>query len=77
MIRISGPIWRRSVSVQREASSKRPIFKPASRATRALASGTVVASFTIESFGLERLRSLRGEEIGERMERFRHAARVG
>jgi sugar/nucleoside kinase (ribokinase family) len=43
----------------------------------ALASGTVVASFTIESFGLERLRSLRGEEISERMERFRHAARVG
>ena len=43
----------------------------------ALASGTVVASFTIESFGLERLRSLRGEEIGERMERFRNAARIG
>lgn len=43
----------------------------------ALASGTVVASYTIESFGLERLRSLRCEEISERLERFRHLARVG
>lgn len=42
-----------------------------------LAAGTVVASFTIESFGLERLSALQAKEVADRMERFRHVARVG
>ncbi len=43
----------------------------------ALAWGTVTASFTIESFGLERLRKLTRAEIDERMREFQAAARVG
>lgn len=43
----------------------------------ALAWGTVTASFTIESFGLSRLRTLTREEIDRRMAAFRRAARVG
>jgi sugar/nucleoside kinase (ribokinase family) len=43
----------------------------------ALAWGTVTASFTIEAFGLDRLRSITRAEIDDRMRRFRRAARVG
>lgn len=43
----------------------------------ALAWGTVTASFTLESFGLDRLASLKRSEINERMQQFRDAARVG
>ena len=39
--------------------------------------GTVMASFTIEAFGLERLRRLDAKQIDERMRRFQGAARVG
>ena len=42
-----------------------------------LAWGTVMASFTIEAFGLERLRRLDAAQIDERMRRFQAAARVG
>ncbi len=43
----------------------------------ALAWGTVTASFTIESFSLDRLARLTRPEIDERMRAFRAAARVG
>jgi sugar/nucleoside kinase (ribokinase family) len=43
----------------------------------ALAWATVTASFTIESFSLDRLLALSRAEIDERMEVFRAAARVG
>ncbi len=43
---------------------------------QALAWGTVMASFTIGSFGLEGLRGLSDSAIEERMQRFRDAARV-
>jgi sugar/nucleoside kinase (ribokinase family) len=43
----------------------------------ALAWGTVTASFTIESFGLDRLAQLSRREIDERMREFQAAARVG
>jgi hypothetical protein len=36
-----------------------------------------MASFTIEAFGLERLRRLDAKQINERMQRFQHAAKVG
>jgi len=42
-----------------------------------MAWGTVMASFTIEAFGLERLRRLDAKQINERMQRFQHAAKVG
>jgi sugar/nucleoside kinase (ribokinase family) len=42
-----------------------------------MAWGTVMASFTIEAFGLERLRRLDAAQIAERMRRFQTAARVG
>ncbi|MGA1266816.1 MAG: PfkB family carbohydrate kinase [Phycisphaerales bacterium] len=42
-----------------------------------MAWGTVMASFTIEAFGLERLRGLDEGQIHERMRRFQAAARVG
>ncbi len=43
----------------------------------ALAWGTVIASFTIESFGLNRLREITRADIDDRMQRFQAAARVG
>lgn len=43
---------------------------------RALGWATVTASFTIESFGLDRLHRLRGEELHERMESFRSITSV-
>jgi len=42
-----------------------------------MAWGTVMASFTIEAFGLERLRRLDAKQIDDRMQRFQGAARVG
>jgi len=42
-----------------------------------LAWGTVVASFTIESHGLDRLRTANAAQIDERMEQFRRATRIG
>lgn len=43
----------------------------------AMAWGTVTASFTIESFGLDRLVTLQRREIEERMRAFQAAARIG
>ena len=43
----------------------------------ALAWGTVTASFTIESFGLDRLTQIRRADIEKRMREFQAAARVG
>lgn len=43
----------------------------------ALAWGTVAASFTIESFGLDRMLEIARHDIDERMQVFRAAARVG
>lgn len=43
----------------------------------AISWGTVTASFTIESFGLDRLRQITRREIDERMRLFQAAARVG
>jgi sugar/nucleoside kinase (ribokinase family) len=42
-----------------------------------LAHGTVIASFNIESFSLERLASLTKEELEERFDQFKQAVRVG
>ena len=42
-----------------------------------MAWGTVMASFTIESFGLDRLTRLDPKQIDERMRRFQAAAKVG
>ncbi len=42
-----------------------------SRLKRAIAYGTVVASFTVEDFGLNRLKRLERREIDERLERYR------
>jgi hypothetical protein len=42
-----------------------------------MAWGTVMASFTIEAFGLDRLTRLDAKQIDERMRRFQTAARVG
>lgn len=44
---------------------------------RAMASGTVVASFALESFGLERMQSLTYEEIKNRLVQFQQMTRVG
>jgi sugar/nucleoside kinase (ribokinase family) len=41
------------------------------RLRRAMGYGTVVASFTVEDFGLERLKRLRREEIDARLEEYR------
>jgi sugar/nucleoside kinase (ribokinase family) len=38
---------------------------------RAMAYGTVLASFNVEEFGTERVASLSGEEVSERYERLR------
>lgn len=42
-----------------------------------MAWGTVTASFTIESFGLDRLRQITRVDIERRMDSFKRAARVG
>jgi len=44
---------------------------------QAIGWGTVTASFTLESFSLDRLARLTSAELEERMESFRRAARVG
>ncbi|MGP1310638.1 MAG: hypothetical protein ACTS27_10615, partial [Phycisphaerales bacterium] len=44
---------------------------------RAMAYGTVVASFTIEQFSLERLTTLTEREVKERMAEFQRVVRVG
>ena len=43
---------------------------------QSLSWGTVMASFTIGSFGLDGLRGLTDSQIEERMNRFREAAKV-
>jgi sugar/nucleoside kinase (ribokinase family) len=43
----------------------------------ALSWGTIVASFTIEAFGPERLHSLTADELAQRHEHFRGALGVG
>jgi sugar/nucleoside kinase (ribokinase family) len=44
---------------------------PPGRLRRAMAYGTVVASFTVEGFGLDRLRRTEREDIESRLERYR------
>lgn len=43
----------------------------------AMAYGTVLASFALESFGLDRMRSLRDDEVKARLEEFRRCVRIG
>jgi hypothetical protein len=43
----------------------------------AMAWGTVIASFAIESFGLDRLAQITRADIDKRMRRFQAAARIG
>jgi sugar/nucleoside kinase (ribokinase family) len=45
---------------------------PPGRLRRAMAYGTVVASLTVEGFGLERLRRASREDIDHRLETYRH-----
>jgi sugar/nucleoside kinase (ribokinase family) len=45
---------------------------PPGRLRRAMAFGTVVASLTVEGFGLDRLRRTNRAEIEERLENYRH-----
>jgi sugar/nucleoside kinase (ribokinase family) len=52
-----------------EASSGNNDWK--TRLRRAMAYGTVVASFTVEDFGLNRLKRLERREIDDRVERYR------
>ncbi|MDA0215325.1 MAG: PfkB family carbohydrate kinase [Planctomycetota bacterium] len=44
---------------------------------KAMAYGTVIASFSLEAFGLDRMRSLKPEEIIKRLGQFQQMARVG
>ena len=44
---------------------------------KAMAYGTVVASFSLEAFGLDRMRTLKFDEITNRLEQFQQMARVG
>jgi len=44
---------------------------------RAVVHGTVVASFTVEDFSIDRLRTLTMEEIEQRYEAFRRMTRFG
>ena len=44
---------------------------------KAMAHGTVVASFSLEAFGLDRMRTLKFDEITNRLEQFQQMARVG
>lgn len=43
----------------------------------AMAYGTVVASFALESFGLDRMRTLRADEFQKRLAQFQQMVRVG
>lgn len=43
----------------------------------AMAYGTVVASFSLEAFGLDRMRTLKFDEITKRLAQFQQMARVG
>jgi sugar/nucleoside kinase (ribokinase family) len=43
----------------------------------AMGYGTVVASFALESFGLERMRSLQTAEVEARLEEFQRSVRIG
>lgn len=45
---------------------------PPGRLRRAMAYGTVVASLTVEGFGLDRLRRTDRKEIDDRLEKYRH-----
>ena len=45
---------------------------PPGRLRRGMAYGTVVASLTVEGFGLDRLRKAQRREIDERLEEYRH-----
>jgi sugar/nucleoside kinase (ribokinase family) len=44
---------------------------PPGRLRRAMAYGTVIASLTVEDFGLERLKRTNRDEINERLEKYR------
>jgi cytidine kinase len=44
---------------------------------KAMAYGTVVASFSLEAFGLDRMRTLKFDEITKRLAQFQQIARVG
>lgn len=44
---------------------------------KAMAYGTVVASFSLEAFGLDRMRTLKFDEITNRLAQFQQMARVG
>ena len=44
---------------------------------KAMAYGTVVASFSLEAFGLDRMRTLKFNEITKRLAQFQQMARVG
>lgn len=44
---------------------------------RAMAYGSVLASFTVQAFGLERLRTVRDDEIHVRFEELRHLTQFG
>ncbi|NDG62729.1 MAG: sugar kinase [Planctomycetes bacterium] len=44
---------------------------------KAMAHGTVVASFSLEAFGLDRMRTLKFDEITNRLAQFQQMARVG
>ena len=44
---------------------------------KAMAYGTVVASFSLEAFGLDRMRTLKFDEINKRLAQFQQMARVG
>lgn len=46
--------------------------QPPGRLRRAMAYGTVIASLTVEDFGLERLKRTSREEIHDRLERYRN-----
>jgi len=43
----------------------------------AMGYGTVVASFALESFGLDRMRSLQPAEVQKRFEEFQRSVRIG
>jgi sugar/nucleoside kinase (ribokinase family) len=45
---------------------------PPGRLRRAMAYGTVVASFTVEGFGLDRLKQISRKDVDERLEKYRN-----
>ena len=51
--------------------------QPFTSFARALAYGTVVASFTIEAFSLERLTQISRDDIDTRLDRFSHMLHLG